>query len=158
MCFCKVEKSDHDEELVVPNRPRRQASQRRSPSSQLYGRRNLSMLPRGLEPLGADQSYPRRRRIELRRSVSQDRIVLVETITPRSSGPTADQRPCLFGERPLPKALQRETRPLSIAESNGQLESRLIHSRSPRQSNGMVAVITSRQSGSVGRRLIQSGG
>lgn len=106
----------------------------------------LHISPR-LEPLGTVQSYSRPRTAELRRSVPQDRFTLVESITPRSSGPTVLQRPRSPGQRTLPKDLQRETRPLSIAESNGQLRPCLVHAESPRQSNGMVAVITPRQSG-----------
>ena len=141
---------------MVPNRPRRQASQRLSPSSRLSTGHELSTLPPRLEPLSALQSNPQPRTTELRSSVSQDRLVLVETITPRSSGPTFRQRPGSFNERPLSIDSQREIRPLSIAESNGQLRPRLIPARSPRQSNGTVAVITTQQSGSEVRMLIRS--
>lgn len=155
MCFCNIEKPDRDVEFMVPNRPRRQASQL-SPSSQLSTGHKLSTLPPKLEPLGAFQSNPRPRTAELRSSVSQDRLVLVETITPRSSGPTFRRRPCSFDERHLSKDSQREIRPLSIAESKGQLGPRLVPAKSPRQSNGTVAVITTQQSGSEVRMLIRS--
>lgn len=144
MCFCKIERLDHEEELEVPIRPRRQASQRLSPSSQFNGGHSLSTLPPRLEPLGAVQLYSRPRQAELRRSVSQDRVVLVEIITPRSSGLAVLQRPCPVGEGPLPKELQTETRPPSIAKLDGQLEPHLIRPKSSPQSNDTVAVITPR--------------
>lgn len=141
---------------MVPNRPRRQASQRLSPSSQFSTGHRLSTLPPRLEPLGAFQSNSRPRTAELRSSVSPDRFVLVETITPRSSGPTSRQRPRSFDERPLSKDSQREIRPLSIAESDGRLGPRILPAKSPRQSNGTVAVVTTQQSGSEVRMLIRS--
>lgn len=100
MCFCKIEKPDHDEEVVVPNRPRRQAPQRLSHSSRLGSGQNVSSVPARvdtMETLGAVQPYSCPRTVELRRSVSQDRFVLVETITPRSSGHIVRQRPSSFG-------------------------------------------------------------
>lgn len=161
MCFCRIQKPNYDEELVRPNRPRvlakRQALQRLSLSSQLCSEFNLSTLSANFEPLRAIQLYSWPGKAGLRRSVSQDRIILVETITLRSSGTTVRQRPRLFAEGTLPSNLQRETRPLSIAESNGQLESRLVRATSPRQSKGMVAVIGPQQSGSVAHPLIRSG-
>lgn len=156
MCFCNIEKPDRDVEFMLPNRPRRQSLQRLSSSSRLSTGHNIFTLPRRIEPLGAFQTNSRPRTAELRSSVSQDRLVFVETVTPRSSGPTFRQRPRSFDERPLSKDSQREIRPLSIAESNGRLGPRLIPAKSPRQSNGTVAVITTQQSGSEVRILIRS--
>lgn len=73
MCFFKIEKPDHDEEVALPNRL--------YTSSQPSNGHDLSLLPPRLR-----QPHLRPRALELRRSVSQDRIVLVETIEPRSSG------------------------------------------------------------------------
>lgn len=151
MCFCNIEKLDHDEELVVPNRPRL------SSSSQIISGHNLYTLPPRLEPFGAVKSYSRPRTVELRRSVSQDRVVVFETVTPPSSGSMVRRRPFSFTEGPLPKDLQREARSLSIAESNSQLGLQIIHAKSPRQLNGMVAAITPRQSSSVVHPLTRSG-
>ncbi len=156
MCFCKIEKLHYDEELVVPNRPRQQTS-RLSPSSQSVTGHNLSSLPPRLEPFGAVQSYSRPRTVELRASVSQERVVVVETITPCPYDSMFRQRPYSFAQGPLSKDLQRGARPLSIADSNSQLGLDLIRAKNPRQSNGMVAVITPRQSGSVVCPLIPSG-
>ena len=156
MCFCNIEKPDRDVEFMLPNRPRRQASQRLSSSSQLRTGHNLSTLPRRREPLGAFQTNSRPRTAEFRISVSQERLVLVEIITPRVSGVNFCQQPGSSEKRPLSKDSQREIRPLSIAESNGELGPRLIPAKSPRQSNGTVAVITTQQSGSEVRMLIRS--
>lgn len=49
MCSCKMKKPDDDEELVVPNRPRRQVC------SQSSSGHNLYTLPARVEPLGAIQ-------------------------------------------------------------------------------------------------------
>ena len=156
MCFCKIEKLYRDEELVLPNRPKQPASRLSSSSQSITTRHNLSSLPSRLEPFGAVQSYPRPRTVELRTSVSQERVVVVETITPCPCDSMFPQRPRSFAQG-LPKDLQRGARPLSIAESNSQLGLDLIHAKNPRQSNGMVAVITPRQSGSVARSLVPSG-
>lgn len=43
MCFCKIEKPDHDEELMPRDRPRQQASQRMS--LQFGSEYNLSTFP-----------------------------------------------------------------------------------------------------------------
>ena len=75
----------------------------------------------------------------------------------RSSGSMVHRQPFSFTEGTLPKDLQRNARPQSIAESNSQLGLQLIHAKSSRQSNGMVAAITPRQSSSVVRPLIRSG-
>ena len=151
MCFCNIKKVNHDEELVVPNRPRL------SSSSQIITGHNLYTLPPRSELFGAVQLYSRPQTVELRRSVSQDRVVIVETVTPRSSGSRVRRQPFSFTEGTLPKDLQRNARPQSIAESNSQLGLQLIHAKSSRQSNGMVAAITPRQSSSVVRPLIRSG-
>ena len=156
MCFCKVEKPNRDEELVIPNRPRQQASHRLSCSSKSTGGRNIAVIPSGLQPRGAVQSFLRPRIVELRRSVSQDRIVLVETITPRQSGPEVRQRPYFLGEGPLPRELRRETQPLSIAKSKHQLGTFLVHAQTLRGPDGLPTVITPEQSGIVVHPLIRS--
>lgn len=156
MCFCNIEKPDRDVDFMLPNRPRRRASLPLSSSSQLSTGHNLSTLPRRIEPLGAFQTNSPPRIVEVRSSISQDRLILVETITPRLSGHTLHQRPGSSDERLLSKDLHRRIRPLSIAESNGQLRPRLIPAKSPRQSNGTIAVITNQQSGSEVRMVNRS--
>lgn len=72
---------------MIPNRPRRQGSQRLFSFPQLGSGHNLSILPARVEPLGAVQSYSRCRTAELRRRIWQDRVVFAKTITPCLSGP-----------------------------------------------------------------------
>lgn len=117
MCFCKIERLYHNEEFAIPNRPRQQASQRLSPSSRLGIGHNISVLPPGLQPISAVESYSHPRIVALRRSVSQDRFVLVQTITPRSNVHKVRQRPSWVSERALPKDLRRGIQPSTTAEA-----------------------------------------
>ena len=155
MCFCKVEKPNRDEELVIPNRPRQQVSHRLSCSSESTSGHNIAVVPSRLQPRGAVQSSLRPRIVELRRSVSQDRIVAVETINPRQSGPEVRQRPYLLWEGPLPRELRRETQALSIAKSKHQLGPLLIHAQNLRGPDGLPTVITLEQSGIMIHPLIR---
>jgi len=80
---------------VIPNRPVLQTSHRQSHimpiSPPSHSRQSLSTLPRPrsqLHPTNPSQSSPRK---EIRRLNSSGRLVVVETITPRSSYPTVHQ-------------------------------------------------------------------
>ena len=156
MCFCNVEKPNRDEGLVIPNRLRRQASHRLSCSSKSTSRHNIAVIPPRLQPRGAVLSSLRPRIVELRRSVSQDQIILVETITPRQSGAEGGQRPLFLGEGPLPRELRREIQPLSIAMSKHQLGTLLIHAQTLPRPDGLPTILTPEQSGIMVHPLIRS--
>ena len=156
MCFCRVEKPNREEELVIPNRSRRQTLHRLSCSLKSTTGRDIAVIPSRLQLRGAVQSSLRPCIIELRRSVSQDRIVLVETINLRQSGSEVRQRLYLLGEGSLPRELRRETQPLSIARSKNQLGTLLIHAQTLRGPDGLPTVITPMQSGIMLHPLIRS--
>lgn len=81
-CFLVVFKNSNDEEeFIIPNRPRQQALQLVFLSTQVIRAYNISLLSTRLQPLGAVQLYSCPQIVELRRSVWQDRVVLVHTIT-----------------------------------------------------------------------------
>lgn len=56
ICFCKVEEPNRDEELIIPNRLRQQASHRLSCSSKSTSGRNITVIPSRLQSRGAVQS------------------------------------------------------------------------------------------------------
>lgn len=97
MCLCKFEKASPEEDIiVVPSRPipHRNAS---TSTPIVYSGYSLSTLPAARSrPLSIEQalspSHSQPRSIEARRLSSQDRVVLVGTITPRSTNPTIHQR------------------------------------------------------------------
>lgn len=97
MCLCNFEKTDREEDIVIPNRPILQSSPRQSrvipisPPSQ--SGHSLSILPpprSQAQPIDLSQSRPRR---EVRELNASGRLVVVERITPRSSNPAVVHEP-----------------------------------------------------------------
>ena len=82
MCLCSFEKRAREEVITLPNRPVLQTT---PPLSISQNRRSLSVLP---SPRSSAQPPRRSIEIEPHRLSPQDRVVFVETISPRSSNPT----------------------------------------------------------------------
>ncbi len=141
MCLCKIERSPREGEdvIVVPNRPiPRAATSYASSGNPAHSRPSLSVpSPRRSKPLTYEGLQSQPRSLEARTLRSQGRVVLVETITPRTSDPTVTT--ITTAAAPLgPTLLRRES-----------LRSGSTHGRSPRDSGNVIELVTCRQPGDV---------